>query len=119
MITDIQKYITRSHQKEWRPLVEDGVDSKGIFVKVLRFDEQTQRAPAILLKFEAGTTYPYHNHPAGEELLVLEGEAIIEGERLSAGDYLYTPPNFKHSVKSETGCVLLFIVPAEVEILKD
>ncbi len=119
MITDIRNYITRSHQKEWNPLIEQGVNTKGIFVKVLRFDERTQRAPTILLKFETGATYPYHNHPAGEEVFVLEGDAIIGGERLSAGDYLYTPPDFKHSVKSEHGCVLLFIVPEEVEILKD
>lgn len=100
MSSDIRNYITRSHQKEWRPLIERGVNTKGIFVKALRFDEQTQRAPTILLKFEAGATYPYHNHPAGEEAFVLEGDAIIGGERLSAGDYLYTPPNFKHAVKS-------------------
>jgi len=49
--------------------------------------------------------------------MILEGDAIIEGEKLSAGDYLYTPPNFKHSVKSENGCVLLLVIPEEVEIL--
>jgi len=117
MITDIRNYIIRSNQKEWNPLIEEGVDTKGIFVKVLRFDEQTKRAPTILLKFEAGSTYPYHNHPAGEEIFVLEGDAIIERERLSAGDYLYTPPNFKHSVESENGCILLLVIPEEVEIL--
>jgi quercetin dioxygenase-like cupin family protein len=119
MTTEIRNYITRSNQKEWRPLIEQGVNTKGIFVKALRFDEQTQRAPSILLKFEAGATYPYHNHPAGEEVFVLEGDAIIGGERLSAGDYLYTPPDCKHSVHSENGCVLLFIVPQEVEIVKE
>jgi len=119
MAAEIQNYITRSHQKEWRSLIEPDVNTKGIFVKVLRFNEQTQRAPSILLKFEAGAMYPYHDHPAGEEVFVLEGDAIIGGEKLSAGDYLYTPPGCKHSVKSETGCVLLFIVPEEVEIVKE
>jgi hypothetical protein len=33
------------------------------------------------------------------------------------GDDLYTPPNFKHAVKTITGCTILFIVPEEVEIL--
>jgi len=36
----------------------------------------------------------------------------------SVGSVIYTPPNFKHSVKTDTGCVLLFIVPEEVEIIK-
>lgn len=118
MSTDSWNYVTRSNQKEWTPLIEEGVNTKGIFVKVLRFDEQTQRAPSFLLKFEAGATYPFHNHPAGEEVFVLEGDVIIAGTKLAAGDYLYTPPNFKHSVKSENGCILLFIVPQEVEILQ-
>lgn len=47
----------------------------------------------------------------------MEGDAAIAGARLEKGDYLYTPPNFKHSVKSEHGCIILFVVPEEVEIL--
>ena len=119
MKKELTDYITRTNQTEWSPLMEDGVDTKGIFVKVLRYDEQTKRAPSILLKFEAGASYPCHNHPGGEEIFVLEGTAVFESEKLSAGDYMFTPPDFKHAVTTETGCVLLFIVPEEVEILKN
>ncbi|MBC8046347.1 MAG: DUF4863 family protein [Fimbriimonadaceae bacterium] len=118
MNTEILNYIVRGNETEWIPLKEDGVDTRGIFVKVLRFDEQTKRSPTILLKFAAGAKYPYHNHPGGEEVFVLEGDAIFEGQKLSAGDYLYTPPDFKHEVTTENGCVMLFIIPEEVEILK-
>jgi quercetin dioxygenase-like cupin family protein len=117
MNTQISNYIIKSNQTEWVPLLEEGVDTKGIFVKLLRYDEQNKRAPTILLKFEAGAKYPYHNHPGGEEIFVLEGDATLEATTLSAGDYLYTPPNFKHSVTSKKGCVLLLIIPEEVEIL--
>jgi len=86
---------------------------------VLRYDESAGRAPSILLKFEPGAKYPYHNHPGGEEIFVLEGSCLIEGAALSAGDYLYTPLGFKHSVKSETGCVLMLVIPEEVEILRN
>lgn len=117
MKTDIQNYIVESNKKEWKPLLEDGVDTKGIYVKALRYDEQTKRSPTILLKFEAGAKYPYHNHPGGEELFVLEGSVIIAGQTLNAGDYLYTPVDFKHSVTTETGCTLLLVIPEEVVIL--
>jgi quercetin dioxygenase-like cupin family protein len=117
MSENIQDFIVRSSQKQWQPLVEKGVNYANIYVKTLRFDENAHRSPTILLKFEAGATYPYHNHPAGEEIFVLEGSCMIEGAKLSAGDYLYTPPQYKHAVKSETGCILFFIVPEEVEIL--
>jgi quercetin dioxygenase-like cupin family protein len=69
------------------------------------------------LKFEAGASYPNHNHPAGEEAFVMEGEAFFNDQKLTKGEYLYTPPTFKHSVKTENGCVILFIVPKEVEIV--
>jgi Uncharacterized conserved protein, contains double-stranded beta-helix domain len=118
MSTSIKNYITHSHQKEWQPLVEHNVHYKGVFVKSLRFDEATQRSKTILLKFEPGASYPFHNHPAGEELIVLEGEVIIEGEKLVAGDYLYTPPGFKHAVHSAQGGTLFFMIPEEVELLE-
>jgi quercetin dioxygenase-like cupin family protein len=118
MSTDIKDYITHSHQNEWQPLVENNVHYKGVFVKSLRFDQATQRSKTILLKFEPGASYPYHNHPAGEELFVLEGEVVIEGEKLTAGDYLYTPPGYKHAVHTTQGCTVFFMIPEEVEKLK-
>ncbi|SFD23976.1 ChrR Cupin-like domain-containing protein [Chitinophaga sp. CF118] len=69
------------------------------------------------INVEPGATYPYHNHPAGEEIFVISGEATLESATLSQGDYLYTPPNFKHSVTTKAGCTMLFVVPEEVEIL--
>lgn len=117
MSTNIEDYIKRTNGMEWQPLREDGVDTQGIFVKVLRFDSAQNRPPSILLKFEAGAKYPFHNHPAGEELMVLSGSCFVNDTKLSAGDYLYTPPDFKHSVRSETGCELMLIIPEEVQIL--
>ena len=110
--------LVRSNQMEWKPLVEDGLNTQGIFSKVLRFDEAAQRPPTFLLKFEAGASYPNHNHPGGEEIFVLEGEVRFGPDHLFAGDYLFTAPGETHAAFSKTGCVMLFVVPEEVEILK-
>ena len=118
METKMENYLTRSSQMDWKPLIEEHVDTNGIFVKILRFDEQEQRPPSFLLKLDPGAKYPYHNHPGGEEIFVLNGTCFINDQLLAAGDYLYTPPNFKHAVKTENGCELMLIVPQEVEILK-
>jgi quercetin dioxygenase-like cupin family protein len=118
MITDINHYIVRNSQKLWQPLIEKGIQYHGISVKSLRYDETMQRSTTILLKFEPGATYPYHNHPGGEEIFVLSGEAILENITLTEGDYLHTPVNFKHSVTTKTGCTMLFVIPEEVEIIK-
>ncbi|MDJ1472417.1 dimethylsulfonioproprionate lyase family protein [Xanthocytophaga flava] len=115
--TNIQDYLVRKDTKTWQPLIENSVEYKGISVISLRYDTDTHRSPSILLRFEPGASYPYHNHPGGEEIYVVSGEAILENTTLKEGDYLYTPPGFKHSVTSQTGCTLLLIILEEVEIL--
>jgi quercetin dioxygenase-like cupin family protein len=114
--TESLTQLVRSDQIEWKPLTEPGV--AGVFVKVLRFDRETRRAPTILLKFAAGATYPAHDHPGGEEVFVIEGDLKLGKDHLYAGDYLYTSPNGKHAVRSENGCVVLVNVPEEVVILR-
>jgi anti-sigma factor ChrR (cupin superfamily) len=116
---NITDYITHSEQTDWQPLVEKGIHYKGIFVKSLRFDMATNRSKAILLKFEGNASYPYHIHPAGEEIFVLEGSCKIAGELLQNGDYLFTPPTGKHSVTSSAGCVLFLSIPEEVILIEE
>ena len=111
-----QVQLVRTNESDWKALNEPGVS--GISVKVLRFDKANGRAPTFLLKFEPGATYPAHDHPAGEEVFVLEGEVSFGKHHLKAGDYLYTPPWGKHAVWSKQGCVMLLCVPEEVVILK-
>lgn len=111
----VKNQLVRSNGINWKPLPEP--DAEGIYVKVLQFDKATKRAPTFLLKFDAGATYPAHNHPAGEEIFVLEGDLRLGKDHLFAGDYLYTAPNGKHVVKSINGCVVLIKTPEPVEIL--
>jgi quercetin dioxygenase-like cupin family protein len=114
----MKKQITKSNEINWKPLVEEDIKTDGIYVKVLRFNEATQRPPTFLLKFDAGASYPNHVHPAGEEIYVLEGEVRFGADQLNSGDYLYMPPGSTHSAFSKNGCTMLFVVPEEVIILK-
>ena len=118
MNRELLNQISRTSELEWKPLEEDGVTTKGLFVKVLRYDESSQRPPTFLLKFEPGASYPNHHHPAGEEVFVLSGEIRFGPDLLRTGDYLYTAPGRTHSAYSEKGCELLFVVPEEGAILK-
>jgi quercetin dioxygenase-like cupin family protein len=115
--TDINDFIVRNNKKQWQPLIERGIHYEGISIISLKYDEVKERSTTILLKFEPKAIYPYHNHPGGEEIFVITGDAILENVTLYKGDYLYTPVNFKHSVTTITGCIILLVVPLEVEIL--
>ncbi|WP_242202235.1 cupin domain-containing protein [Aestuariivivens insulae] len=116
---NIKDFITKSKNKSWEPLIENGIHYEGISVKSLYFDKATNRSKSILLKFQKGASYPYHIHPAGEEILVLDGSCEVFGETLNEGDYLYTPPTGKHSVATSTGCVLFLSIPEEVILIRE
>jgi len=45
-----EKQITRSNLTECSPLADEGVKPDGIYIKVLRADENTRRSPTILQK---------------------------------------------------------------------
>jgi quercetin dioxygenase-like cupin family protein len=105
--------VVRDGDDGWRTLKIPGVS-----VKALRRDPDTGGSTA-LVKLEAGAKFPAHNHPAGEEVFVLEGDVLIGPDRLTAGDYLYTPPDGKHAASSQGGCVFLVTLPRPVEILTD
>lgn len=85
MDTHIENYIRQTPTMEWKPLQEAGIDTAGISVKALRFDENG-RPTSILLKFEAGAEYPYHNHPGGEEIFVM-----INRAKIARGDEIWKP----------------------------
>lgn len=108
--------LIRSSTIEWQALDEPGVS--GVYVKVLRFNTSTGRAPTILLKFDPGAAYPGHIHPGGEEIFVLEGDIHLGKDHLTSGDYLYTAPFNIHAVYSERGCVVLVSVPQQVQLLQ-
>lgn len=115
--TEAPTTLVRSDDIDWKPLAEPGIT--GIYIKSLLFDEETNRSPTILLKFEAGARYPAHNHPGGEEIFVIEGDLRLGTNHLYAGDYLYTAPNGIHAARSINGCVVLLRVPQAVEIIKN
>ena len=89
----------------------------GIAVKVLRNDKETGQS-AALVRFDAGASFPAHDHPAGAEVYVLEGDVRIGRHALAAGDYLYTPPGGTHAATSSGGCVFLVTLPKPVVMLE-
>ena len=60
-----------------------------------------------VVRYEPGATFPAHDHPGGEEILVLEGVFSDEHGDWPAGTYLLNPEGFRHSPFSREGCMLL------------
>ena len=111
--------LVRSNEIEWKSLASiDEDDVKGVYVKSLMFDDQTQCSPTILLKFDAGASYPLHTHRGGEEVFVLEGDIHLGKDHLHAGDYLFTAPDNLHAARTDGGCIVFLKAPQATEFVK-
>jgi len=59
-----------------------------------------------VVRYEPHSSFPAHDHPDGEEILVLDGVFCDEHGSWPAGTYLLNPEGFRHAPFSETGCIL-------------
>jgi anti-sigma factor ChrR (cupin superfamily) len=59
-----------------------------------------------LVRYAPGARFPAHDHPEGEEILVLEGALEDEHGDWPAGTYLVNPEDFRHAPFSREGCLL-------------
>lgn len=93
-----QQHFIFAEQGEWREL------SKGVEVKVLN---QAAQQRSMLLRMEAGSVIPPHEHAQDEEVIVLQGEVWLEGIHCKTGDYHYAHAGSKHEhIHSDVGCLL-------------
>ncbi|BDY06951.1 cupin domain-containing protein [Ferrimonas sp. YFM] len=79
----------------------------GVWRKRLECVAEERGHVTSLVRYDPGSAFPNHGHPAGEELLVLEGVFSDESGHFGAGSYLRNPPGSGHAPASEPGCVLL------------
>jgi anti-sigma factor ChrR (cupin superfamily) len=59
-----------------------------------------------VVRYEPKSRFPAHDHPEGEEILVLDGVFSDEHGDWPAGTYLLNPEGFRHAPFSEPGCLL-------------
>ena len=59
-----------------------------------------------VVRYEPGATFPAHDHPDGEEILVLDGVFSDEHGDWPAGTFLLHPEGFRHAPFSKLGCTL-------------
>lgn len=94
----------RSNDGDWKRCMP------GITGKIL-FDNGTMRT--WMARCEAGSAIRAHQHELDEEVFVLEGTLLLNGETLSAGDYQYARAGTRHDqVYTPTGCLVLLRTPS-------
>ena len=59
-----------------------------------------------LVRYAPGDAFPEHEHPQGEEILVLDGVFSDEHGDYPAGTFPMNPHGIRHSPCSQPGCTL-------------
>lgn len=59
-----------------------------------------------VVRYDAGSSFPAHGHPEGEEILVLTGTFTDDRGDWPAGSYLLNPEGYRHAPSSRDGCEL-------------
>ncbi len=85
----------------WMTSPQEGVDR----VMLDRLGGEHARATSIV-RYAAHSQFPRHDHPHGEEILVLSGTFSADGEHYPAGFYLRNPPGSSHTPYSAEGAVI-------------
>ena len=97
-----QKVVIETAQQDWVASPMPGVWRKPL----AREDKERGHATSIV-RYEPGARFSPHDHPKGEEILVLEGVFSDETGDYPAGTYFRNPQGFRHAPFSTQGCVLL------------
>jgi anti-sigma factor ChrR (cupin superfamily) len=59
-----------------------------------------------VVRYDSNSSFPEHDHPQGEEILVLDGVFSDQQGDWPAGTFLLNPEGFRHAPFSQPGCVL-------------
>jgi anti-sigma factor ChrR (cupin superfamily) len=79
----------------------------GVWRKPLAREEAERGHATSLVRYDPGASFPSHNHPLGEEILVLEGTFSDATGDFHVGSYFRNPIGFVHAPFSREGCTIL------------
>jgi anti-sigma factor ChrR (cupin superfamily) len=79
----------------------------GVWRKPLAREEAERGHATSIVRYDPGASFSAHDHPLGEEILVLEGTFSDETGDYPAGTYFRNPEGFRHAPFSVDGCLIL------------
>lgn len=96
-----QRATVAAHDYNWVPSPQQGVER----VMLDRVGGEKARATSVV-RYCAGSNFASHQHPGGEEILVLSGIFADEEDSYPAGWYLRNPPGSEHAPSSPEGATI-------------
>ena len=97
-----ERVVINTARMEW-----SRSSAPGVWRKPLAREEAERGHATSVVRYEPGAAFSPHDHPGGEEILVLEGVFSDDSGDFCAGTYFRNPAGYRHAPFSEQGCVLL------------
>ena len=96
------RVVMRTHDMAWQASPSPSVWRKRLD---LVGPAEAGRVTSVV-RYDAASTFDAHDHPDGEEILVLAGTFSDEHGHYPQGTFVLNPQGFRHAPYSEDGCIL-------------
>ena len=96
-----KKVVIQTNEQAWVSSPMPGVERKPL----AREDVERGHATSVV-RYLPGAKFTAHDHPLGEEILVLEGVFSDESGDYPVGTYFRNPEGFRHAPFSQEGCTI-------------
>lgn len=96
-----QRVVVETAEMQWEASEADGVLRK----RLERINAKPEPVTTIV-RYQANSSFPAHQHVRGEEIFVLEGTFSDNHGQYDAGSYLRNPAGTKHAPYSKNGCTI-------------
>jgi hypothetical protein len=96
----------------WEPFSIPGMAIAKLYVN----DEK--REMACFVRAVAGVQFPNHRHAGNEEIIVLEGDLVIDEKTYGSGDYIPSISGTVHQPETVGGCTIFLRTSLDDEIVE-
>ena len=72
---------------------------------------------AFFVRATTPEAFPNHHHAAGEEVLVLEGDFVVDEQTYGVGDRIFSRANTAHQPRTTQGCLLFCVSSVDDKML--
>jgi anti-sigma factor ChrR (cupin superfamily) len=109
--SDTTTLMQQAATVSWQPDSIPGVMVGQMYVDLVK------REIACFLRCAAGVVFPNHKHGGNEEIVILEGDLIIDGKIYASGERICCALGTVHQPKTQNGCLVFLRTSLDNEII--
>jgi hypothetical protein len=107
----VEDLIAQAARVSWQPYSLPGI-------KIGRWKlDLEKREVSCFIRATPGVQFYNHRHAGNEEIVVLEGDIVINGEKYNIGDRIRSMPGSAHQPETYGGCLIFVQTSLDDEII--